>query len=258
MSTKLQTLIMWTMALAVVLIGAGCHTSRPSSATPPSVDVGLAPKILQQPQTQIVPPNGTAIFTVIATNVGIYSADPIYYQWHFNGADLAGATSSTLVITEVSEANVGAYNVTVKRNSKRIFQRTSATAFLILGTAGSLTIPVKAFTDVPSTKFGSTFTMCHNMDTNLFADAGALTFIVDTLDSANAGLDTGLEIWQRKNVAVPPLPKVVKVNDNYNSGTKLSRTQIPPLANPYFYNIAVYLRGSPPPSGNVIVMWSFH
>jgi hypothetical protein len=50
----------------------------------------------------------TAQFTVAAVG-----QTPLYYQWFFNGAPLAGRTGSTLVLSNVQPANEGGYSVVV-------------------------------------------------------------------------------------------------------------------------------------------------
>src|ERR1019366_7027700 len=68
----------------------------------------VSPSILTPPQNQAVPPGGTVSFNVVAAGTS-----PLSYQWHFNGAGLAGATSSVLTLTNVQLASVGTYDVTV-------------------------------------------------------------------------------------------------------------------------------------------------
>ncbi|WP_404420972.1 immunoglobulin domain-containing protein [Nibricoccus sp. IMCC34717] len=66
------------------------------------------PRITTNPATQVVDAGGTAALTVG------YSADPApTFQWTKNGADLAGATSSTLTLTNVQAADSGTYAVKV-------------------------------------------------------------------------------------------------------------------------------------------------
>lgn len=71
-------------------------------------DVAAAPSILQQPVDQVVETGGTASFTAYAA-----SSSPLFYQWRFNGGDLATATNLTLVLTNVTSAQAGRYSVRV-------------------------------------------------------------------------------------------------------------------------------------------------
>src|SRR5262249_23211459 len=41
------------------------------------------------------------------------SGSPIFYQWQFNGMDIAGATGSILVLTNIQPSLVGLYRVVV-------------------------------------------------------------------------------------------------------------------------------------------------
>jgi outer membrane protein assembly factor BamB len=72
------------------------------------------PVITQGPSNQVVYTNSTAVFTVSATGLG-----PLFYQWQLNGTNLtnggniAGATTSALTITAVTNSNVGSYTVIV-------------------------------------------------------------------------------------------------------------------------------------------------
>jgi hypothetical protein len=57
----------------------------------------------------------------------IESQIPITYQWQFNGSNIAGATSSTLMISNVAQTNLGAYAVVV---SNAVGSSTSSNATL--------------------------------------------------------------------------------------------------------------------------------
>ncbi|PWU11251.1 MAG: hypothetical protein C5B50_23740 [Verrucomicrobia bacterium] len=72
----------------------------------------LAPRITVQPTNQIVIPGATAYFTVTAA-----STSPLAYQWQFDGSSLAGATNSSLVITNVSPNQAGTYAVLVSNTN---------------------------------------------------------------------------------------------------------------------------------------------
>jgi uncharacterized repeat protein (TIGR03803 family) len=68
----------------------------------------LPPRILNQPTNETVSAGGSAAFTV-----GINGVGPITYQWRKNGANIAGAISSSLVLTNISANSSGSYSVTV-------------------------------------------------------------------------------------------------------------------------------------------------
>jgi len=65
-----------------------------------------APFIVHQPQGQIVPPGANVGFIVFKAGTA-----PTSYQWRLNGANLAGATASTLNLTNVGPPNAGNYSV---------------------------------------------------------------------------------------------------------------------------------------------------
>jgi alpha-tubulin suppressor-like RCC1 family protein len=75
---------------------------------------GASPSITTQPQSQAVLAGSNAVFTVTAGG-----SLPLMYQWSFNGINLtnsahvAGATSTTLTISNVIAANAGNYQVIV-------------------------------------------------------------------------------------------------------------------------------------------------
>ena len=69
--------------------------------------------ITQQPVSQVVNIGDTATFTVAASGAG-----PVNYQWRKNGADIAGATSSTLTLANVAPADTGVYTVFVSSLSE--------------------------------------------------------------------------------------------------------------------------------------------
>ena len=68
------------------------------------------PTISTPPTSQTVAVGSNVTFTVTAT--GTISS----YQWRFNGTNIAGATTSTLVLNNVTSANAGEYTVVI-RNS---------------------------------------------------------------------------------------------------------------------------------------------
>jgi endonuclease/exonuclease/phosphatase family metal-dependent hydrolase len=66
------------------------------------------PAIITQPLPQTVPPGGTATFSV-----GTTGTPPLSYQWRRNTSPLAGATQSTLSLTNVSGEAQGNYTAVV-------------------------------------------------------------------------------------------------------------------------------------------------
>jgi len=103
--------------------------------------------ITQQPLSQVVDPGASVTFIVSA-----FSTTPISYQWQFNDVDIPGATSSSLTLLNVQEANVGNYRVVV---SDAIGTVLSDIAILTV-----LTAPVIVHQPVPLTVVeGGSFTL---------------------------------------------------------------------------------------------------
>jgi hypothetical protein len=82
----------------------------------------LAPQILAQPQSRAVLAGGSVTFSVIAAGAPTPS-----FQWLFNGTNLAGKTSSTLTLSNVSTNQAGSYVVVVSNSEGML---TSAQALL--------------------------------------------------------------------------------------------------------------------------------
>ena len=76
----------------------------PGANLPP----GQLPIILAAPQNVTVNEGESATFQVSATGT-----PPVLYQWRFRGAPLTGATSPTLMLTNVNLDHAGAYDVAV-------------------------------------------------------------------------------------------------------------------------------------------------
>jgi hypothetical protein len=80
------------------------------------------PNLTLQPQSRTVLIGTHVTFTAWGTG-----SKPFYYRWRFNGADLPGATSPNLVISNVQPAHAGSYSVAV---SNVVGVTTSAVAVL--------------------------------------------------------------------------------------------------------------------------------
>ncbi len=98
-------------------------------SSPVNVVVEGAPILIQQPQSLVVMAGSAAAFTVSATG-----AAPMSYQWFFNGDEVVGATSPTLLIGNAQAANAGSYSVVV---SNSVGTATSADATLTVNAPGA-------------------------------------------------------------------------------------------------------------------------
>jgi len=72
------------------------------------IPFGEPPVITTQPANQTVAVGGTAIFNVAASG-----SLPLSYQWNLNGTNIAGATNTSLTLTNVQFSQAGNYTVLV-------------------------------------------------------------------------------------------------------------------------------------------------
>lgn len=77
------------------------------------------PKIILQPEDQMVAIGSNATFTVVATNED-------GFQWSYNGNSLNGATNDTLTISNAQTANVGFYSCNVYLGNQSIPTRSAS------------------------------------------------------------------------------------------------------------------------------------
>jgi hypothetical protein len=87
---------------------AGNSFGTVTSSPPATLTVLVPPSIVTQPQSLTVTNGGDAVFTVEASGT-----QPLTYQWKLNGTDRTGATSPTLIITNVQSTDSGDYTVSV-------------------------------------------------------------------------------------------------------------------------------------------------
>ena len=88
------------------------------------------PFILLQPQDQTTPSGGNAGFTVFRAGTV-----PTAYQWRFNGTNLAGATASSLSLTNVQVSDAGSYSVVLSNSTGAL---ASSNAFLTVAVPNPL------------------------------------------------------------------------------------------------------------------------
>jgi hypothetical protein len=109
----------------------------------------LPPTILVQPSNETVLAGATATFSV-----GANGTSPLFYQWSFNGTNMAGATNASLTLTNVQPVQAGPYAVQVANvagatnsanavltvNTPPVITTQPASATNIVGTTASFTV----------------------------------------------------------------------------------------------------------------------
>ncbi|MBI5772017.1 MAG: immunoglobulin domain-containing protein, partial [Verrucomicrobia bacterium] len=123
-----------------------------------ALTVNVAPVITTQPVAQSVMAGGSATFTVVATG----TPAPVF-QWRKDGADIAGATSATLVVGNVQAAAAGSYAVVVTNPAGSVTSNPAA-----LSISASVSVALPAVKD--NTIYG-------NGDASLSNGAGAELFV---------------------------------------------------------------------------------
>jgi hypothetical protein len=84
------------------------------------------PTILSQPEHLSVPAGAAAFFQVQAEGTA-----PLAFQWKLNGADLTGATDSSLLIPAVRSANAGDYTVVLTNVAGAVTSQVARLAVLV-------------------------------------------------------------------------------------------------------------------------------
>ncbi|MDB6059225.1 MAG: Immunoglobulin I-set domain protein, partial [Verrucomicrobiales bacterium] len=97
---------------------AGTYTATATNAfgaatsSPATLTVLTPPAVTKQPVGRSVPAGLPTAFTVGATG-----SAPLSYQWHFNGADIPGATTTSYTVASVTADTLGSYSVTVTNSA---------------------------------------------------------------------------------------------------------------------------------------------
>ncbi|HWH71745.1 MAG TPA: immunoglobulin domain-containing protein, partial [Candidatus Sulfotelmatobacter sp.] len=103
----------WLALRDVGLPQAGLYSIVVSNAlgavTSPEARLNVAPFFITTDLTNQVRSAGSTV----SLSVGVEGSGPIYYQWRFNGADIAGATGATLVLENAQPEQAGSYSVLV-------------------------------------------------------------------------------------------------------------------------------------------------
>lgn len=102
-ATLLLTNVQLTaLRFAAVVTDAGGLSVTSAFAT---LTVLVPPTITSQPSNQLAEVGETVSLCLMATS----PTQPLFYQWHFNGSPVAGATSSNLALTNVQLSAAGDY-----------------------------------------------------------------------------------------------------------------------------------------------------
>lgn len=85
-----------------------------------------APVIVTQPQSQTVTAGAQVTFAMVVSGTA-----PLSYQWKFNTADLPGATSSRLMLTNVQTSQAGDYSVVVSNKAGSVTSSVARLTFQV-------------------------------------------------------------------------------------------------------------------------------
>jgi hypothetical protein len=97
-----------------------------------TLSCALTTLITRHPQSVAVEPGTNVEFSVEAVGTNLT------YQWRFQNVDIPGATSATLLLTDVQPANAGSYSVTVTGDGGFVFSTPATLTVRILAPVISL------------------------------------------------------------------------------------------------------------------------
>ncbi len=114
------------------LVAINAYGAVTSSVVVVTVDPAVPPTIDVPPSSRLVYAGGNAQFTVAASGTS-----PLTYQWKHAGTNLPGATSVTLLVTNCTAAEAGAYTVGVSNVAGGLISSPAASLSLITPAPGS-------------------------------------------------------------------------------------------------------------------------
>jgi len=233
-------------------VNAGTYRVIPSGLTsanyaisfvPGTLYIGLPPQITSQPTNEIVPPGGTAQFSVSATGQA-----PLSYQWWFNQTNfLAQATNSTLTLTNITLAQAGDYSVVVVNDFGSI---TSALAVLATDSEPTISSSGYNFSNTNPATGSRTVTLNATVNPNGLPATVLFQYGLTTSYAGSSGLINLLTGNQGTNVAVSVnaiVPGVVYHWDVVASNS-LGWVSTPDQT---FYTVSIYPPGETNASGVV-------
>jgi Lamin Tail Domain/Immunoglobulin domain len=158
--------------------------------------VPAPPVITNQPQSQVDFSGTTATLSV-----GAAGNSALSYQWQFNGTNLAGATNSTLVLSGLTSANQGYYDVVVtdatgSSTSQSVLLTVFAHSFVSYTNAGA--VYNQTFDSLPNpgaTTVNTANPVTINGITYSLADPFDFAYPVESIGSGGLGLATNMPGW---------------------------------------------------------------
>jgi parallel beta-helix repeat protein len=153
-----------------------------------TVTVLVPPYITSQPSIISVLANSNATMTV-----GMLGTAPMSYQWSFDGATIANATNSTLIVSNAQSINEGYYQVTLANNvgtatSQPIILRVLPSAALIVSGPVPVSVPAGNQAVFSADVIGSApLTFQWYKDGALLAGAVSSQLVIANAQAANAG-----------------------------------------------------------------------
>jgi len=217
----------------------------------------LPPTILTQPKGQTVRVGTNVAFNVVATGTA-----PLSYQWRFNGKNtIAGATNSSLVLTNVQPASNGSYTVVVSNSINSI---TSAPAILsaryifVFGNGQNLTNTQYAFVgsvNIQLQTFFTNGTLFYTLDGSQpsFASTqytGAFAVMQSSLLRVIAYSADFFQSWELDPITLTIVPTYSLQASTAGGGT----VSAIPASGPYISNTVVQVVAAPA-SGWTFLGW---
>ncbi|GEM_PF-209394 len=186
-SPNTVTNVLTTSSLAALLSNEGPSEGTTSDGViqiPRYTIAPMAPVIIIQPRSRTVLPGASPAFRVL-----VAGDPPLSYRWQFNGMPIEGATTSSLLISNVQPAQAGTYAVVVTN---------------MAGTIASRPALLRVNTNVHPILFADSFATDTSTNWNLFW--GAVNGLADY--TTNWAYDYGMTPYTFNGVTglVPPAP----------------------------------------------------
>ena len=160
-----------------------------------TLQIIIPPLITSQPQSQSIAQGSTTTLSVIS------SGSSSNYQWYLNGAPIAGATSSSYIISSVSSTTIGSYTVKITNSAGSI---TSSAAIVTLN----------------STHLGNLSILCNISSNNPIFTTGFVVLGTGTETVLVRAIGPGLIPYVSSDTNVLQNPQLVITN---SSGSQLAK-----------------------------------